>query len=442
MLLAMSKKSFSKIYFYLLLFIAATLCFPKVNAINNIGIILLALVWIIEGQWREKWYNFTQNKIILLTSSFFLIHVLGLFYTQNIDRGLNILLDYAPLVVFSLVLCTIDPLKKQQLKAIIAVFVLACFVATLLCVGYALQIYFSPESLYHATCDYWFYDLFTRPISMNSIYFSLYLGFCVFSIGYYLFEYAHKTSLVKNILLVVWIGYFIGIMLLLTSRTTLITTLLLGAINYVFYVLQKKRTFHFLLPVVLCPAIAIGIIMHSSFLSQRFSDIKNLTAEAVTQDQQQRQAVNLPWTSSSAIRLAIWQSSMEIIENNFFTGVGTGDTQDELVRMYNKNNFIFDKGYRHHNAHNQFIQTMVTIGIPGLLLLVGIFMVSFAQAWKQRSYFYMTFIIYIALNCLTESLLQRQKGIVFFSLINFLIFFYFHYQSRSEAQKAVVVKYA
>ncbi len=440
MLLAMSEKKYNQLYFYMLIFVAATLCYPTINAINNIGIIILGLVWIAEGRWSEKWHNFTQNKIILLTAGFFLFHLMGLLYTQNLNKGFNIVLDYVPLLVFALVLCTIPPLDKRHIQTIIAVFVFSCFLATLLCLGNAIRIHFSPEALAYTQYDYWFYDLLTRPIQLNSIYFSLYLGFCVFAIGYYLFEYHYKLTLLKKAVLILWIVYFLGIMLLLTSRTTLITTFFLGAINYVLFVIQKKKTLHFLLPVVLCPVFALVFILNSSFLSDRFLDITNLNIEAVAKDQQQRQSVHLPWTSSSAIRIAIWKSSVEIMEDNFFTGVGTGDTQDELVKMYNKNNYIFDKEYRHHNAHNQFIQTMLTIGVVGLLLLLGIFMVSFWQAWQQRSYFYMTFLVYIALNCLTESLLQRQKGIVFFSLINFLIFFYLDYQTRLSDQKALAVK--
>ncbi|MDJ1480026.1 O-antigen ligase family protein [Cytophagaceae bacterium YF14B1] len=433
----MNEVKYNKLYFYILSIIAITLCYPKINAINNISIIVLGIIWIAEGKWREKKLRLIQSPIILLVVSFFLLHVIGLLYSHNITKGLQTLVDYIPLLLFPLVLGSISCLKKGDIYSIVSLFIASCFVATFICLLTAVKI-----SLWDnlQTDDHWFYDLFTRPIELNSIYFSFFLGFCILCLGAYLFENVGKLSLLKRTGLFLLIIYFLGVMLLLTSRTTLIATLLLGAINCLLYLIKTEgRNVKALGSLMIAPILVVILISQSSFLTQRFSDIKNLNTSAVTENLRSRQKLNLPWSSSSAIRVAIWESSLSVIENNFFTGVGIGDTQEELVKMYYKNNYVFENGYQGHNAHNQFLQTMMTSGIVGVLLLLGIFMVGFFLAWRQKNYFYMTFILYVFLNCLTEALLQRQKGIVFFGFMSNLLFFYFFTKQEVKTKSKMAV---
>ncbi|MDJ1501860.1 O-antigen ligase family protein [Xanthocytophaga agilis] len=378
-----------------------------------------------------------QSPIILLAVSFFLLHVIGLLYSHNIMRGLQTLLDYIPLLLFPLVLGSMPSLKKEDIYTIVSLFIASCFVATLICVLTAVNI-----SLWGnlQTNDHWFYDIFTRPIDLNSIYFSFFLGFCTLCLGAYLFDNIRELSLLKRTGLFLLIIYFLGVMLLLTSRTTLITTLVLGAINCLLYLIKTEgKNMKTLGSLMIAPLLVVILISQSSFLMQRFSDIKNLNTNAVTENVHSRQKMNLPWSSSSAVRFAIWESSLGVIENNFFTGVGVGDTQEELVKMFYKNNYVFENGYQGYNAHNQFLQTMMASGLVGVLVLLGIFMVSFFLAWRQKNYFYMTFILYVFLNCLTEALLQRQKGIVFFGFMSYLLFFYFFAEQEVKTKSKVAV---
>ncbi len=440
MLSAMNKEKINQLYFYMLIFIAATWCFPVINAINSIGIILFGLLWIAEGKWSEKWQKMLHNKIILLPAGFFLIHLVGLIYTENIGEGLNLLLDYLPFCLFPLVLATITPLTERQVFIVIGVFVLSCFLATSICLSNSLQIAFSNEKFEYDGNEFWFYSRFTRPLHINPIYLSLYVGFCVFFLGAYLLQYSTRLLFYEKTVLMIAIGYFMVVLCLLATRTALVSTILLGTVNYVFYVYKtKKRGWH-LLPIILIPASLILIINTSSFLKKRFVDVKNFSGQGIAENLYERQPQQKPWKGAS-VRLAIWKSSVGIVENNFFTGVGTGDAQDELVKAYKSNRYIFEQAETRHNAHNQFIQTQITIGVVGLIILVAIFLLCFYKGWQQKSYFYMTFIAYIVMNCQTEALLQRPKGIVFFSLIGFIILFSFNYRKHARQEKALALKY-
>jgi O-antigen ligase len=436
----MNLEKSNKLYFYALIFVAATLCFPTINAINNIGIIIFVLLWIIEGRWTEKWNAITQSKIAILAAGFFGIHLVGLFNTENITQGLGVLLDYLPFCLFPLVLSSITPLNQRQVFIIISVFVLSCFVATFICVGNCIQIASSVDRLEYNGNEYWFYSLFTRPIHINPIYLSLYVGFCVFFIGAYLFNSAKHLVFIEKLVLILAALYFTTILCLLATRTALVSTLALCLVNYILYVYKTKKGVWYMVPAFLFVIGIISIISTSSFLKKRFVDIKNFSDKGIEENIQTRQVVHKSWKGAS-VRLAIWKASIDVIEDNFLTGVGTGDTQDELVKAYKNNSYIFEKGETRHNAHNQFIQTQVTSGIIGLVVLVAIFILCLYKGWQENSYFYITFIIYVIINCQTEALLQRPKGIVFFSMISFLLFFSFDYKSYFQRKELLALKY-
>jgi len=74
------------------------------------------------------------------------------------------------------------------------------------------------------------------------------------------------------------------------------------------------------------------------------------------------------------------------------------------------------------NPHNQFLHSTVTLGIVGLLILVSIFTIPIAIGIKTKNYFFIFFIIAVVLNCMTESVLEVQKGILFFCVFSVLLF--------------------
>lgn len=68
------------------------------------------------------------------------------------------------------------------------------------------------------------------------------------------------------------------------------------------------------------------------------------------------------------------------------------------------------------NAHNQYIDTMISIGIIGLLLLVAYFLIPFVIAIKLKVFdvVYLAFLVIIAINAMFESIFEMQVGIIFF----------------------------
>ena len=156
-----------------------------------------------------------------------------------------------------------------------------------------------------------------------------------------------------------------------------------------------------------------GLISLSSPLKNRFNEIIKHTFYAEKQS-------NYP--SSTSTRIKAWEATVELAKKNWLFGFGTGYGGKELNKIYR------DKGYfslkkKNINPHNQYLQYLLDHGIIGIILLFFITIVMFIISLKEKNYDYTIFLLIMILNFTTESVLETQSGIVFFSLFNTLFFF-------------------
>lgn len=81
--------------------------------------------------------------------------------------------------------------------------------------------------------------------------------------------------------------------------------------------------------------------------------------------------------SSLGQRIGFWIYSLEVIKDNFWFGVGTGDSMDEVFkRVLTKDEEV--KSIAHE--HNQYISVMLQFGLIGLLVFLNVFY----QIYKYR----------------------------------------------------------
>jgi O-antigen ligase len=125
-------------------------------------------------------------------------------------------------------------------------------------------------------------------------------------------------------------------------------------------------------------------------------------------------------SESTAVRYLIWEQCVKLIGDNFIFGVGVGDAHDELQRAYRENGMT---GAAAHNlnAHNQFFQTFVGMGLLGFLLLGFMTFYIFIRGILQKNALLAAFGFTVILNFFVESMLQRADGILFFILFYSLL---------------------
>ncbi len=133
---------------------------------------------------------------------------------------------------------------------------------------------------------------------------------------------------------------------------------------------------------------------------------------------------------TTSMRKVVWKSSLKLIKANVW-GYGTGDVKSVLAEQYIKDGNV-QAEHKHLNAHNQFLQTTLAIGIFGLFVFMALLLFPlFVLRGIQRVVFVFFSLCFIIL-CLTESMLETQSGIVFFA------FFYSFINSITNKSKSLV----
>jgi hypothetical protein len=118
------------IYFVTVLGIAVGLPLNKIML--SISGLLMALNWIVEGKFKEKFENIKKQKVGLLPASLFVILALTLLYSSNQTYGINDLRIKLPLLLFPIVILSSKALTKIQYKIVINGFLASVVLVTLI----------------------------------------------------------------------------------------------------------------------------------------------------------------------------------------------------------------------------------------------------------------------------------------------------------------------
>lgn len=120
-------------------------------------------------------------------------------------------------------------------------------------------------------------------------------------------------------------------------------------------------------------------------------------------------------------RIIAWKSSVYILKEHWLLGVGLDRVQQYL------DNYYALKGYEEHrensyNAHNQFLESWMGMGVAGVLLLVFSLGYGCYLSYCQKNLLAFIFLFNIIVHFCFESMLNRAHGIIIFVLIYSIVF--------------------
>jgi O-antigen ligase len=118
-------------------------------------------------------------------------------------------------------------------------------------------------------------------------------------------------------------------------------------------------------------------------------------------------------------RVIILKSGWSVVSEHPVLGVGTGDVNDALEETY-KTHAHRIEATLHLNAHNQYLQSWLATGLPGLFLLVALTLWPVFRRPNWHPWLFPAFLILCAMNFSVESMLETQAGVLFFSFFNSL----------------------
>ncbi len=119
-------------------------------------------------------------------------------------------------------------------------------------------------------------------------------------------------------------------------------------------------------------------------------------------------------TESNTVRLVTWTLSSRILRDYPFGG-GIGDVKIILEKYYRSYGYTYYVHYK-LNPHNQYLQTGIAVGWPGVLILLFIFYRMLALSFRKKHLPLFILAACFFVSCLFESMLERQVGVIAFSM--------------------------
>ena len=401
-----------QIHFYLTLLVAF---FLPLARLVPILIILLVLNWLIERDFKQKFRRILTAKFGVLFCLLFITHVIGLSYTENMNSGLFDIQVKLSLLVFPLLYAS-NPIGADRLKYVFLSFLSGCLLCSLILLTRS-------TALYLATCDssYFFYEPFSAYL-IHPSYLAMYVNLTICWILLQLKEKSLIFGRYTKSLSALLIVFFSGIIILLSSKLGMITLALIYFISFIYY--SRKKYIVGLAGILLTILTGVAVFKFVPAVTERIQNsINSLTAPTV----------NNADAESTTVRMLVWKAANQVIAEHPFLGVGTGDSKDALMQEYQKQGMT--GAYEHKlNAHNEFYQTFVSLGVIGFTILCLQLFLPLTVSIKQKKSIYTVFLIIVILNFLPESMLESEGGVIFYAFFNSLLCFSFFSQQPNTIE--------
>lgn len=261
------------------------------------------------------------------------------------------------------------------------------------------------------------YPFLARIIDIHPSYLGLYLNFG----AAYIFQ--RITSEYRNyqlfpIKLVILLVYIILFILQLAAAMPILILGLMFVTNSIYFLIViNKRKYWLLSAIILSISIAFIVYLKPAPYQRLVHRIQINFNESVIKQFSPGYSPN-----NRDTRMEIRESTWSIISNNWLVGVGTGNSQIELNKQYliDGRNQAFRNSY---NTHTQYLDFILHFGIGGLLTLALLFAFLFSKAFQTKGLLYSSLILMLCTALISENILSRQKGVIFFALFNALLYY-------------------
>jgi O-antigen ligase len=267
---------------------------------------------------------------------------------------------------------------------------------------------------------YFYNDNIIDIFSMQAVYYAVYVNIAIFILLHFMLA---KQQIVRlpNWTLLVAITYLVVVNFLLASRLSMLSLYLMLLVYLIVFIIKQRK--YVLGGGLLLAGLAMVVALFVFFPKtiKRFESVKNTKFDFENTNPINHfngEISETNWNGANT-RLAIWTCAWEVIEDNFWLGVGPGAYSDKLNEKYMEKNFHFGL-QRQYGTHNMYLQTWMMFGFLGFLFFLAFLLIPLFMALRQGEYLYAVFLVFIMLAMLTEDFFSRNQGISLFAFFNSL----------------------
>lgn len=423
-------------YYLLLCLLAFSISLPFIFA--SVAIALVAIAWLAQFNGGVILQRFKERKLVWLWLIFFLQFSLSYFYSTNKDLSLIDIQRKFSFLILPVVIGLGPGLPRKWLTHIFTSFVSGIALVALLCMGRGL-IHYSVTG----NTDMLFYHPLVTGTGINAVYYSSYV---IFVLGILLL-YKFETGILRH----TWLRYFIQVtclifFVLLSSKSLLVVFAVFVLPLSIF----KRKNMGLITPrklaliAVITVAAIVTILVTDNPIRSRYEEIfvNNTIIPEETTHKGEHQVFN-----NLSLRLFLWKMAWNNINehNLWLKGCGNGDVgtlQKERIATYDSHTQALSKqpDLSVLNLHNMYLQVLMTLGIPGLIvfLLIIFLPLQMLRSIPDHKDIWLVFLVTYALFMMQESTLQTQAGVVYFTFFSQLYLLVSHRQSERGTKRYVM----
>lgn len=382
-------------YLMLALMSVALVCNWSLALIVLYAMIVMSVVRRIT-QPADSMCRMASNKYYLwLLVAFAAFYWISLLFSTNVTEGVEVAIKKLPFVLLPLYFFLSDHtyMDRTRLRGLLWVLVLALCVRfeirLIIAIVLGIKDHFSTSSFFFGNFDPFHH-------SYLSMYIVLALMFLYTELKR---SYFHLSKLGRWLMVVAAIELTLYLVMIQSRAGILMFIFMIAYILFDISILQK----HYRMGLIIMGAsllLGIGCVALFPHQTNRLGNTVKEVAEGNHDD----------------ARFGITETALLAISDNMPWGVGVGDRIDVMHHYFLLAHPKMEKA--HYNPHNQYNDTLLTIGVLGLLLLI--FMLVAPLIYCKRTHYQVKTMIYalvliVACSCLFESIFERQMGILFFA---------------------------
>lgn len=365
--------------------------------------------------------------IIFLISSYLLL-ILSLFYSDDKSEGIKKITQMLSFLVIPLVFYLNNPIfEKKIIEAIIKVFCYSVVVVVfyqLLILSFNLEVLtedlslleIKRSNLHHLSSISLdqvnqvkirrFRAFIMTVVDSHPTYQGLWISFAVFQLSIKLKSKWSNLSYSLPIIFILCV--LVCWMFLISARLPILASVFAGILTIVKY---GKLHFHSILGMFLF--LALVLFGMYNLVRPIKTKVDEVTSNIFKLPTKGNDIYNF---NSTNVRSGIYYCDGIVAKDNWLFGTGLGDIQNELTTCYNER--IGAKIYTWHkfNSHNQYLFFLISTGLFGLFSFLGLLYYLYRKvvATDNSNMFY--FFILISTVFLTENVISRSDGVMFFGL--------------------------
>ena len=380
-------------------------CLPISRAGISLSIVLIFLFWILEADFKKKYFEIKNNYFILAIFIFILYSFISVLWSSDKIFALEYVKKYYHFLIIPIIFTS---LKKEYIDKVFSAFLLGMLISEITSYGIFFELWrkegISPND--------------PSPFMDHSNY-STYLAFTVFILMH---KIIHTDDLKWKLAYSIFFLFSTSNLFLNGGRTGqfsfLITLCVIGFLNF------KNK----LKAVVLFISLGTTIFVSAYNLSPVFKDRFDYFLHDVEVMINEKD-----FSNSFSLRVALWISGLEASKHNLIFGSGIGDERENanyILQKFNISNDNFKQETENSiDFHNMYVQYIVQLGIVGVIIILSIFYLLFKLDIRDKLYrnlLIIFLILYFCHSMLGNSFHINQSMVLFvlFSSIFITIYKY------------------